>query len=74
MATKRSHWSYCVDDYGFLRCYRKKADALRVAKARARRPEVASGGMQVFVEKVRTNSAGVHNPHAKGARVVWVSK
>jgi hypothetical protein len=67
--TKASaHWSYCVDAYQFLRCYRDKAQAVRVAKSRAPR----SPG-RVFVEKVRTNRAGVHNRYVKGAGVVWVS-
>jgi hypothetical protein len=70
MARRRAGWSYCVDAPSFLACYRSKATALRVAKARAKR----SGGKQVFVEKVKTNRAGVHNQYAKGARVIWSNR
>jgi hypothetical protein len=69
--SKRSHWSYCVHGRELLRCYTSKALAIRSAKSHARR---RARGLQVFVEKVRTNPAGVHNQYAKGAKVVWVNK
>jgi hypothetical protein len=68
----KDHWSYCVDAPSFLRCYRNKAQAIKSAKSRARRE--GSRGQQIFVEKVKTNRAGVHNQYAKGAKIVWISK
>jgi hypothetical protein len=59
-----------VDAPEFLRCYLDKTTALRSAKSRSHKAR----GQQVFVEKVRTNTAGVHNPHAKGAKVIWTNK
>ena len=68
---RRAHWSYCVEGHQLLRCYTNKFLAIRVAKAKAKLAK--HSWAQVFVEKVRTNTAGVHNPYAKGAKVIWVS-
>jgi len=64
---RRSHWSYAVDGPGTLRVFTSKQRATTFAKNLVKR---TCG--QTFVEKVKTNPAGVHNPYAKGAKVVWV--
>ena len=63
---RRAHWSYMVHGTSHLREYDTKAEAIRHGKNLGKRDKG-----QVYVEKVWTDSIGVHNQYKPGCKVVW---